>query len=71
MLVKDEAGAIVGLWLVDPQDADALRKGYIETLLMKHGAPHLTVAPRRIVSNKVDNKGGCFVMFNSQRAPGE
>ena len=70
-LVRDDTGTVVGLWLRDPQDADASRKGYIEALLMKHGAPHLIVAPRRIVPNKVNNDGGSFVMFGSQRAPGE
>jgi hypothetical protein len=62
---------VLGLWLADPKDASAERKGYVETLLMKHGAGELVVAPRRIVPNTFDAKGGCFVMFGNQRAPGE
>jgi len=62
---------VLGLWLADPKDASAERKGFVETLLMKHGAIKLVVAPRRIVPNTFDAKGGCFVMFGNQRAPGE
>ncbi|MCL2161921.1 MAG: hypothetical protein FWH56_08600 [Betaproteobacteria bacterium] len=64
-LVKNENGAIVGLWLTDPQDAGPSRIGVIEVLLARHGAPYLIGAARRIVPNNVDNKGDCFVMLNS------
>ena len=71
-LVRDKAtGEILGLWLADPNCASPERPGFVETLLAKHGAVGLITAPRRIVPNTFDAKGGCFVMFGNQRAPGE
>ena len=61
-VVKNENGAVVGLWFEDPQKAEL--PGFVETLLVKHGVSHLIGTHRRIVPNKIDNKGGCFVMFS-------
>jgi len=63
--VLDPSGLVVGLWLRDPQDLDTK----LPVLLSLEGLP--MPGRHRVVPNTHDDRGGCFVMFESARAPGE
>jgi hypothetical protein len=66
-------GKVCGIWLKDPSNLD--KPGLVEVLLVNGGAPQLlsdyTSKRYRKVPNNYDSKGGCFVMFGSEKAPGE
>ena len=65
-----EQGRICGLWIKQP--ADANDQAYVMTLFFRGGlTPADVSAGFRVVPNRVDNNGGCFVMLGSTRAPGE
>jgi hypothetical protein len=68
--VKDQGGAVCGIWVKRPSDAQ--NQYYLLVLLMKHG--HSTdgiMEGYRVVPNTVNSNGCCFVMFSSSLAPGE
>lgn len=66
-LVRDANDEVCGLWLRDT--AQANDQFLICALLMQEGvSPPDTY---RVVANTYDGAGGCFVMFGSNRAPGE
>jgi hypothetical protein len=68
--VKDEDGTIQGVWVSNPADAQDVP--YVTTLLIRGGLAPETIAGRfRVVPNNEDNRGGCFVMLEPHRAPGE
>jgi hypothetical protein len=68
--VKDPNGKIRGVWVNNP--ADAQDNAFIITLFLRGGLSTEDIAGTfRVVHNKVDNKGGCFVMLGSALAPGE
>jgi hypothetical protein len=66
--VKDKDGKVCGLWISDPKDAND--PVYLAVLMMRLGVPQdacarVMAGGGRVVANTVDNKGGCFVMFDS------
>jgi len=60
-------GIVCGLWFHDITGAKD--ENLVEALLAKHDIPW--PKSMRIVPNRHDNAGGCFVMFDSAKAPGE
>lgn len=51
---------------------DAEDQVYLMTLFMRGGLSSGEISMGfRVVANKVDSNGGCFVMLGSTRAPGE
>jgi len=68
--VKDDEGGVHGIWLRDPSQAND--QSLLLALLTQHGHSPMCIARgTRVVPNRYDNSGGCFVMFGSDRAPGE
>lgn len=68
--VKDQAGKVCGLWVRRWEDAED--QVYLMTLFMRGGLSSGEISTGfRVVANKVDSNGGCFVMLGSTRAPGE
>ncbi len=69
--VKDfQTGEVHGIWLRDASKAD--NEDYLVALLLKHGHTPMGIARGlRVVPNTFDQSGGCFVMFGSDKAPGE
>ena len=68
--VNDASGKVRGLWVRRPEDAQD--QVYLMTLFMRGGLSSAEIsAGFRLVTNKVDSNGGCFVMLGSTRAPGE
>jgi hypothetical protein len=73
-MLKDNNGDVCGFWFHNPeiaQDPDM-----INLLLAKHDLPDellfvVSTGNYRIVPNRFDNSGGCFMMFGSELAPGE
>jgi len=82
-LVKDQNGDVCGFWLQDPEEwlSDAEGEGAmkylkLQMLTIKHRLPQevfsaILEGNFRLVPNKVDSKGGKFLMFGSTTAPGE
>lgn len=70
-LVRDQTGAVLGLWLKHPDDVPP-DQGLVDALLFKEGGParEWIGLPRRVVKNSFDSKGGSFMMFRGE-APGE
>lgn len=68
-LVKDGKGQICGIWFRNP--AKAQDQYMIGTMLTMNGAGHLMGQQYRVVPNKADSNGGCFVMFGGVLAPSE
>lgn len=72
-LVNDSTGDICGIWLCDSSKAN--NKNIVAMLLIKHGGNNLAesvlLGDFRIVPNSFDEKGGVFMMFGSELAPGE
>jgi tetratricopeptide (TPR) repeat protein len=66
--VYDEGKRVIGLWFRDPEEAQNL-EGKLQVLLSLEGLP--IPSNTRVVPNTFDDQGGCFVMFESARAPGE
>ena len=72
--VKDASGEIVGVWLRYPRDAE--NTGLLEALLHKDGfllseLGKAVISGRcRTVSNRDNDRGGCFLMAGSHSAPG-
>lgn len=68
--VKDQAGKVRGLWVRRPEDAQD--QAYLMALFVRGGLSSAEIlAGFRVVTNKVDSNGGCFVMLGSSPAPGE
>ena len=81
--VKNSSGEIEGVWLKDIEKAK--NPLILLTLLMKHQGRlaekrelisddlinKASSGNYRIVPNKFDHQGGCFIMFNQSLAPGE
>lgn len=68
--VKDQAGTVRGLWVRRPEDAQD--QIYLMTLFLRGGVSSGEIsAGFRVVTNRVDGNGGCFVMLGPVRAPGE
>jgi len=73
-LVDGPGGAVCGLWL--RREADARNHELLGMLLVKHGLPQelfdaVSRGSYRVVPNRFDSAGGCFVMFGAAPAPGE
>lgn len=68
-LVRNRVGAVVGLWLANPQDAR--NRVLIAALLLKHDQHHLVSAGYRLAPNDVDDNGGLFVLFDDDRPQDE
>lgn len=71
-LVRDRDGNVTGLWLVN----EAMVKPQVMIMLLLKGGlteSQIKALPStyRVVPNKVDSKGGCFVMYGAACAPGE
>ena len=73
--VEDNAGIVHGIWLRDPSIAD--NPFTLIFILTKHKvlSAELTEAIMeeryRMVENRYDDAGGCFLMFGVTPAPGE
>jgi hypothetical protein len=68
--VKDNRGEVHGIWLRDTSQAN--NKSILIALMTKHGHSLAGIARgTRVVPNRFDGSGGCFVMFGSDKAPGE
>jgi tetratricopeptide (TPR) repeat protein len=68
--VKDSTGKIYGVWVKN--EADANNQTYAITLFLRGGLTSEKITGNlRAVPNRVDNKGGYFVMLGSYPAPGE
>jgi hypothetical protein len=73
-MVYNSKKEVIGLWLQDPEHGK--NKDLILMLLYRIGLPmDKTIMFQsgnfRIVPNKFNNSGGCFVMFGKEKAPGE
>lgn len=73
-MVREKSGKVLGLWLRNPEDAQ--NRDLLSMLLIKHNLPNDLCAVvleggYRVVPNTFDDAGGCFVMFESEPAPGE
>jgi hypothetical protein len=73
-MVYNSKREVVGLWFQDP--AKGKNRDLVLMLMYQEGLPaHKTRMIQsgnfRVVPNNFDNNGGCFVMFGSEKAPGE
>lgn len=67
--VRTRDGEIVGLWFASTEHARD--RMLVQARLFSDDLLDLLDADFRVVPNKVDGKGGAFVMFNNVHAPGE
>ena len=68
--MKDRSGKVYGVWVEGEEDAN--NQVYVMTLFMRGGLQSEQISEGwRVVPNRVDNKGGFFVMLGSYPAPGE
>jgi hypothetical protein len=73
-MVYNSRREVVGLWFQDPGVAN--NKDLVLMLMYQEGLPMdktrmIQSGNFRVVPNNFDNNGGCFVMFGSEKAPGE
>lgn len=68
--VKDNVGKIYGVWVEN--QADANNQTYLISLFLRGGLRSDQITQGfRVAPNKVDDKGGYFIMLGSYPAPGE
>ncbi len=72
--IRNQNGEVVGIWLENPEDAKYEEFLRMATVSYTKGASELYVSIReksfKIFPNKVDSKGGCFLMIPDVLPPG-
>jgi len=73
-MVYDTKRQVIGFWFQDPDKAK--NRELVLMLMYQEGLPMdktslVRSGNYRVVPNKFDGNGGCFLMFGSAKAPGE